>query len=134
MSTADATVHHCSIEVRGYELDGFGHVNHAQYISYMEHARWKMLEKAGIGFTEFKAMNRFPVIARLEASYKRSTYVDEILDIQSRIVEASRASFTVNQKILRKGELVFEGQVIVALVDDKGRPSRIPEEVARLWS
>ena len=34
----------CTLEVRGYELDSFGHVNHGVYVSYLEHARWKMLD------------------------------------------------------------------------------------------
>ena len=33
-------------EVRGYELDSYGHVNNAVYVSYTEQARWKMLKDA----------------------------------------------------------------------------------------
>ena len=28
--------------VRGYELDSFGHVNNAVYLNYLEQARWEM--------------------------------------------------------------------------------------------
>jgi DNA-binding response OmpR family regulator len=28
-------IYECALEVRGYELDSFGHVNHAVYISYL---------------------------------------------------------------------------------------------------
>jgi YbgC/YbaW family acyl-CoA thioester hydrolase len=35
-------------EVRGYELDSYGHVNNAVYISYTEQARWEILKNAGL--------------------------------------------------------------------------------------
>ena len=30
------------IQVRGYELDQWGHVNNAVYLNYLEHARWQL--------------------------------------------------------------------------------------------
>lgn len=30
----------CSVQVRGYELDSFGHVNNAVYLQYAETAKW----------------------------------------------------------------------------------------------
>lgn len=36
------------IKVRGYELDTQGHVNQAEYLHYAEHARWELLQAAGI--------------------------------------------------------------------------------------
>ncbi|MDX1567801.1 MAG: acyl-CoA thioesterase, partial [Longimicrobiales bacterium] len=36
-----------SIETRSYELDAFGHLNHAVYLNYFEVARIKLLEEAG---------------------------------------------------------------------------------------
>ena len=41
------------LEVRGYELDSYGHVNHAVYPSYLEHARWQMLESESINLKTF---------------------------------------------------------------------------------
>lgn len=33
--------HETAIEVRGYELDSFGHVNNSVYLNYIEEARWQ---------------------------------------------------------------------------------------------
>lgn len=35
-------------EVRGYELDSYGHVNNAVYINYTEQARWEILKNASL--------------------------------------------------------------------------------------
>ncbi|MBK6281447.1 MAG: acyl-CoA thioesterase [Draconibacterium sp.] len=35
-------------QVRGYELDSFGHVNNAVYLNYLEQARWEIVQKLGV--------------------------------------------------------------------------------------
>ncbi len=124
----------CSLEVRGYELDSFGHVNHATYISYLEHARWKMLAEVSIGLKEFQEWKRFPVIAEVNAKYRKPTFLGESLEVRTEVVESGRVSFTLEQRIFRAAELVFEGRVKVVLVDETGRPAAMPEGVARLWT
>ncbi|MEK6577635.1 MAG: thioesterase family protein, partial [Bdellovibrionota bacterium] len=68
-------IYHCTIEVRGYELDSLGHVNHAMYFSYLEHARWKMLEQEGITLSVFETWKRWPVVVGIEAHFLRPTYI-----------------------------------------------------------
>ena len=44
--------HITTIKVRFNELDPYGHVNHAQYISYFEHGRTEALDSVGVGLRE----------------------------------------------------------------------------------
>jgi YbgC/YbaW family acyl-CoA thioester hydrolase len=125
--------YHCSIEVRGYELDSFGHVNHAVYISYLEHARWQLLSEESIGLKEFNAWKRWPVIASLEASYLKPTFLGEKLDVRTQIESGGgRTSFIASQEIFRGDTLVFKAKVRVVIVNENGRPAELPAEVARL--
>ena len=41
-------LHRCTVEARSYELDAFGHLNHAVYLNYFEHARFQSLARYGI--------------------------------------------------------------------------------------
>lgn len=41
-------VSECTLEVQGYNLDSFGHVNNAVYLNYMETGRWKFLKENDI--------------------------------------------------------------------------------------
>ena len=43
------------IAVRSYELDSFGHVNHAIYLNYFEQARFDALESGGFPLREIYA-------------------------------------------------------------------------------
>src|SRR6185437_16164438 len=63
------------LEVRGYELDSFGHVNHANYLNYFEHARWRMLQDEGITLEVLEKWKRWPVIAAIEVKYLKPTFM-----------------------------------------------------------
>lgn len=127
-------VHTCEIEVRGYELDGYGHVNHAVYVSYLEFARWKALQSVGIGIEDFKRWQRWPVIGHLEASYRKPCFAGDLLRIETQVQEWSRVKFKVRQKIYRGNDLVLEALVTAIIVNELGRPAPLPKEIARLWS
>jgi YbgC/YbaW family acyl-CoA thioester hydrolase len=129
-----AKTYHCELEVRGYELDSFGHVNHAVYISYLEHARWKLLEEEQITLAKFQAWKAWPVIAELEAKYLRPTFLGDRLDVRTHIVEHGKTHFAFSQKIHRGATTVFEGRVRAVMVNERGRPCAIPPEVEKLWS
>ncbi len=129
-----AKTYHCSLEVRGYELDSFGHVNHAVYVSYLEHARWQFLKDEGITLESFNQWKRWPVIAQIELTYLKPTFLGDILDVRSSIPETSRSSFIVEQTIHRGEELVVKGKVKIVTVNEKGRPAETPAEVTKIWS
>lgn len=122
------------IEVRGYELDSFGHVNHATYVSYLEHARWHVLRDAGITLKTFEDLQRWPVIARIEVDYMRPTYLGDLLEIETQVVEHKKTSFVFAQRILKGGEPVLQARVQAVLVNEKGKPCALPPELAKLWS
>ncbi len=124
----------CIIEVRGYELDAFGHVNHANYIHYMEHARWRVLREEGITPALFAKWKRWPVIANLTAQFMRPTFLGDRLEVRTHISDHGRTNFTFEQCIYRRDEAVFKGIVQAVMVNDKGRPSALPDEVSRMWS
>ncbi|MGZ3699512.1 MAG: acyl-CoA thioesterase [Bdellovibrionota bacterium] len=123
----------CTLEVRGYELDAYGHVNHATYISYLEQARWKMLQEEGIDLNTFEKWQRWPVIANLEVSYLKPAYASDLLEVETSVSEHTRASFTFAQTIRRGGLEIFRGRVRAVMINENGRPTELPEELHHLW-
>ena len=125
--------YHSTLEVRGYELDGFGHVNHAVYFNYLEHARWEMLTLAEITLAKFNEWKRWPVVAEIQASYLKPTFMGEKLDVESQIVETGKTNFMIEQTILRNAVPVFKAKVRIVMVDEKGRPGAMPEQCKTMW-
>jgi len=123
----------CAISVRGYELDSFGHVNHAVYIQYLEHARWELLIEEGITLQTFQKWKCWPVISRVEASYLRPCFLDDKLEVRTRITDQKLTRFAFEQEIYRGEVKVFEGKVHSVMVNEQGRPAPIPKELADTW-
>ena len=123
----------CELEVRGYELDSFGHVNHSVYVNYLEHARWKLLEEEKITLKDFATWKTWPVIASLEAQYLKPLFLGDRIQIQSQIVEHGKTNFSVEQRIVLKGEEVFRGRVRIVMVNDKGKPTGMTDAMSKLW-
>lgn len=126
-------IYRCSLQVRGYELDSYGHVNHAVYINYLEHARWMMLEAEGITLQKFKEWKRWPVIMELEVKYMKAAFAGEKLDIETHVVEHRRVGFSMQQRIFRDGVQIIEAHIKSVMVNERGRPAEIPHEMIRIW-
>jgi acyl-CoA thioester hydrolase len=119
----------CSLTVRTYECDSYGHVNNANYLNYLEFARYEHLKD--IGFDYPKAVNAgFGVfIVRIEIDYKRPAKTDDRLTIKTWPIKRRAVSGTLAQQIYRENDLLIEANVTWAFVDIKeGMPVRIPKE------
>jgi acyl-CoA thioester hydrolase len=123
----------CTLHARGYELDGFGHVNHAVYISYLEHARWELLKEEGVTLKHFQTWKKWPVIAALEARYLKPVFLDDPLTIHTRLTGWTRSKFTFEQEIRRSSDKVFTARVHAVMVNEEGRPTAIPDELTQGW-
>ena len=119
----------CSLQVRTYECDSYGHVNNAKYLNYLEFARYELLKD--IGFDYPKAVNAgYGIfIARIEIDYKRPALADDLLTIKTWPIKKGAVKGTLVQEIHRDGELLAEAKVTWAFVDAKtGLPVKIPQE------
>ena len=119
----------CSLQVRTYECDGYGHVNNANYLNYLEVARYEHLKD--IGFDYVKAVNAgYGVyIARIEIDYKKPATTDDVLTIKTRPIKKGSVSGTLAQEISRGGDILIDANVTWAFVNTKtGAPVKIPPE------
>ncbi len=124
--------HECALEVRGHELDGYGHVNHAIYVSYLEHARWKMLDEAGIDDAKMKGWGSWPVIAEVQLRYLKPCFRGDALRIETRLGETSRTSFWAEHAVYRGSDRVLEGKVRIVWVNSEGRAASMHDEL-KTW-
>lgn len=123
--------HVTKLKVRFNELDPYGHVNHAQYISYFEHGRTEALEAVGLGLHEMSHKGVQVVVMDLQARYKAAAVGGDVLTIETSIVELRRASTMWGQRILRTDASGQEQEVATltirgGITDNTGRPMRPP--------
>ncbi|GAB1482275.1 hypothetical protein MASR2M78_10900 [Treponema sp.] len=120
--------HECSLRVRSYECDAYGHVNNAIYLHYLEYGRYEYLKHIGFDYEGAVAAGFGLYVARVEIDYKRPAFPDEELRIISWPIKKGAVSGTMAQEILRNDDLIIQARVTWAFVNTEGVPTRLPKE------
>lgn len=116
------------IRVRTYECDSYGHVNNANYLNYLEYARFEFLRDINFDYQGMLKAGYGVYVARVEIDYKRPAVMDDEILIQSWPVKKGAVSGVIEQKITRGNDTIAEARVTWAFVDEKGVPSKLPPQ------
>lgn len=117
-----------SIIVRFRDLDAFGHVNNAVFLSYLEMGRaeyWKQV----FGLKDYSKVDF--ILAHVSIDYRSPAYMGEVLRIYSRISKIGAKSFDFQQEIreAETGRLVAEAVTTQVMYDYKiGRSKPISSD------
>jgi len=118
--------HRCSLTVRSYECDSYGHVNNAVYLNYLEYARHAYLRDNGISVDEMRSAGYGLWVARLAIDYRRPAGLDDPLTIVTWPLRKTRIGGVLAQRIVRAELVIAEAEVTWVCVDARGRPARLP--------
>ena len=121
--------HHHQVKVRFYELDPYGHLNHATYVQLFETGRVELLEEAGIPLQEIERKGYRFLVSRIETSFLRSVGASAELIIETEVNEIRRVSSIWRQRLLSASEPVATQVVRIGVVDEHERPVRFPDEM-----
>lgn len=123
------------VTTRSYEMDAFGHLNHAVYLNYFEVARIRLLEEVGFPVQELLGRGWGVHVVRVEVDYRKEAFMGERVRIRTRLHHTRRSRVTVAQQIVRDRpegpEILCEARVTWVWVAENGRPQRVPEGVLR---
>lgn len=125
-------VHVLPIRVYYEDTDFSGAVYHANYLKFCERARSDCLRLMGTHHSELHGMASF-VVRRMVCDFLKPALIDDLLEVETRFVEFGGARMELSQSVKRSGETLFEAQVTVALVDGRGKPKRLPPEMAKAF-
>ena len=131
----DADKHIFPIRIYYEDTDTSGIVYHARYLHFFERARTEFLRCLGIvqgPMIEADDPTAFAVKA-MEIDFSRPAKIDDALLVETTLSDVKGASVTLDQKVLRGGELLVKGRVRVAVIGNDLRPRRIPKEMRRLF-
>jgi acyl-CoA thioester hydrolase len=115
-------VHEKEIEIRWRDMDAYGHVNNAVYLTYLEEARDEWLERA-LG-PEGDAWDY--VLARVEIDFRRElTQADDRLVARCRLDSLGTASLRTREELVTlEGEVAAEAQAVLVARDRETRRAR----------
>lgn len=119
--------HRCTLKVRFYELDPYGHANHAAYVQWFEVARVEALAAVGWPIDTMLADGLAVVVTRIETDFLRSAMLGDELVVVSSLGEARRVTAIWHQAMFRHDELIARQQVHVAALTRTGTPRRWPD-------
>ncbi|WP_053711648.1 acyl-CoA thioesterase [Streptomyces sp. NRRL B-3648] len=89
------------VTVRGYETDVQGHLNQAVYLNYAEHARWSLLQAAGISQARLLSRGVGPVALETNIRYLRELLAGDEVDVTCVFEWGGGKTFRIRQEILR---------------------------------
>ncbi len=117
------------IKVRFAEMDPYGHVNHAVYLTYLEQGRSEALEAAGMSLGRVAREGFQFVITEVNAKYLVPATAKEPVIVETAIGSLRRISGAWHQRIVSPDrEIVYLTAVLKAGITDRdGRPARPPE-------
>ncbi|XVV37955.1 acyl-CoA thioesterase [Streptomyces sp. CA-100214] len=110
------------VTVRGYETDTQGHLNQAVYLNYAEHARWSLLDAAGIRQADLVARGVGPVALETTIRFRRELLAGDEVEVTCAFDWGEGKTFRIHQ-IIRKpdGTVAAEVEGVGGLMDLKAR-------------
>ncbi|MCT4622273.1 MAG: acyl-CoA thioesterase [Schleiferiaceae bacterium] len=108
----------CSVRVRYAETDKMGVVYYGNYAQYFEVGRVELLRDAGLSYRKMEEDGVMLPVVNLEVNYKKSALYDDLLSIETEIVEKPSVKISFHHKIFNeKGELLVTGKVVLVFID-----------------
>lgn len=118
------------IDVRYGDTDALGHVNHAKYLTYMETARFRYMERLGLFSPERPWQEVGVIIADVQCAYRIPLHFPETVQVYVRTEAVGRKSFTFTYRLERgDGALAAEGRSVQVAYDYRAAQSiAVPDE------
>lgn len=116
------------LEVRGYELDSYNHVNNAVYLNYYEQARWQIMKDTGL-LTKLVDDKIFLVVTEIKIRYSKEACLFDAILITTN-VELSGPYVIFRHKMVNEstGVKLSHCEVKTIPLNDQRMPCNVPEE------
>ncbi|WP_136246846.1 acyl-CoA thioesterase [Halomonas borealis] len=108
-----------ALRVRGYHLDGYGHVNHARYLEFLEEGRWAYFDERQALAEVIQGGEVAFVAVNLNIDYRRAAMAGDDLEVVTGLAELGSRSARMHQDIrrVRDGKAVASADMTFVLLD-----------------
>lgn len=120
-----------TVRVLNYHLDGYGHVNNARYLEFLEAARWHFFEHYQLLGSLRQAQL---VVARADIRYRRAAKLDETLHIRSRLQSVQSRQIILTQQVVEQaaGSICATAEITLVPTNADGKMCRLPDALHTL--
>ena len=116
------------------DTDAGGVVYYANYLKFIERARSEIIKSLGFSNTNLmEKFNLFFIVKYCNINYKKPAKLEDELIVFTSVVSLSKTSLVMKQDVKRHDDLVAEAEICLVAVDMKGKPTKIPEELKKLF-
>lgn len=148
LNADEADVINGTLTVQGHRLlarvyyadtDFSGVVYHGRYLEFLERGRTDFLRLKGVHHTQLEEGQLGEpivwIVRRMEIDFRLPARIDDLLVIETAVIEATGARIAMRQVIKRSnGDVLIEARVEAALINKQGRPRRMPKEWKALFA
>lgn len=118
-----------SFHIYPTDCDMLGHLNHATMLSFLERARWALLEPQ-INLRDWARQPVYSVVRHVDIGYLAQSLPGEDLVVRSGLLAVKNTSYIVRQDVRKAHDdtKVAEANIVFVAVARDGRPVRVPDE------
>ena len=102
-------------------------VHHGRYLPYLEAARVEYLRHLGHPYTEWREAGVDAAVLEVFVQYRQALRFDDVVDVHVRLASATRTTFQMAYLLTRDGDAVATGVTVHGLINESGRPVRLPD-------
>ncbi len=119
------------------DTDSYGVVWHGSYLRWLEMGRVLLCEDRGYKLSELEKMDIVLPVCELNIKYKQSAKLDDIIEVETEVVDCSRFCLTFKQTILDSitKKVCVEAIVKVVAINNQGKLYKtLPLEIKKIFS
>ena len=111
------------------DTDSGGVVYYANYLKFLERARTDAI--TSLNFSNKNLIEKFGIYVIVKScnlNFHKPAKLEDNLNIISKVLEVKNVSIRMKQYIFVNDSMIVEAEILLASVDEKGKPSKLPVE------
>ena len=109
------------------DTDSGGVVYYANYLKFLERARTDAI--TSLNFSNKNLIEKFGIyiiVKSCNLNFHKPAKLEDNLNIISKVLEVKNVSIRMKQNIFVNDSMIVEAEILLASVDEKGKPSKLP--------
>lgn len=121
--------HSYKIRIKYSDTDKMGFVHHSNYAKIYENARWELLRKIGVPYSEIESSGIYMPVIDMSFRFIKPAFYDDVLTVVTDIVEVPTSRIKFEFALINtKGETINTAKLSCAFIDsESSKVLRVPK-------